>query len=92
LAVAAGLSLVGWPIPALIGLLPLGNLARTEKGYETGRTTFRLTLGGMDHTDALLAKTRRLLIDLNRLIADEEACYNRKQLSFRAPRASSSRP
>ncbi|MBN2469670.1 MAG: pyridoxal phosphate-dependent aminotransferase, partial [Anaerolineae bacterium] len=68
-----------------IGLLPLATFARTEKGFETGRTTFRLTLGGADNAAALLAKTRRLLIDLNRLIAEEDARYNRKHLSFRAP-------
>ena len=50
-----------------------------------GRRTFRLTLGGSDHTQALLAKTRRLLIDLNRMIAEEEARYNRKQLTIRIP-------
>jgi aspartate/methionine/tyrosine aminotransferase len=66
-----------------IGLLPLAAFARTEKGYETGRTTFRLTLGGVDHADLLLAKTRRLLIDLNRLIAEEETHYNRKRITFR---------
>jgi hypothetical protein len=32
-----------------IGLLPLSTFARTEKGFETGRTTFRLTLGGVDN-------------------------------------------
>ncbi len=51
-----------------IGLLPLATFARTEEGFETGRTTFRLTLGGVDNAEILLAKTRRLLIDLNRLI------------------------
>ncbi len=69
-----------------IGLLPLATFARTEKGFETGRTTFRLTLGGIDGAKALLAKTRRLLIDLNRLIAEEDARYNRKHLSFHVSR------
>lgn len=82
----AGLSL-DWLSSSLarrgIGLLPLATFARTEKGFETGRTTFRLTLGGVDNAETLLAKTRRLLIDLNRLIANEDARYNRKQLSFR---------
>ncbi len=82
----AGLSL-DWLASSLarrgIGLLPLATFARTEKGYETGRTTFRLTLGGVDNAEILLAKTRRLLIDLNRLIAEEESRYNRKQLPFR---------
>ena len=63
-----------------IGLLPLATFARTEKGFETGRTTFRLTLGGVDSGEILAAKTRRLLIDLNRLIADEDAQYNRKRV------------
>jgi aspartate/methionine/tyrosine aminotransferase len=81
----AGLSL-DWLASSLarrgIGLLPMATFARTEKGFETGRTTFRLTLGGVDGTEIVLAKTRRLLIDLNRLIAEEEARYNRKQLAF----------
>ena len=74
-----------------IGLLPLATFARTEKGFETGRTTFRLTLGGVDSGEILAAKTRRLLIDLNRLIADEDAQYNRKQLSFKLHESSASR-
>jgi aspartate/methionine/tyrosine aminotransferase len=74
-----------------IGLLPLATFARTEEGFETGRTTFRLTLGGVDGAEILLAKTRHLLIDLNRLIGEEEAHYNRKALSFRIPENRSSR-
>ncbi len=74
-----------------IGLLPLATFARTEKGFETGRTTFRLTLGGVDNGEILGAKTRRLLIDLNRLIADEDAQYNRKPLSFHMHESSASR-
>jgi len=81
----AGLSL-DWLASSLArrgtGMLPLATFARTEKGFETGRTTFRLTLGGVDNADIILAKTRRLLIDLNRLIAEEEARYNRKKLSI----------
>jgi aspartate/methionine/tyrosine aminotransferase len=81
----AGLSL-DWLASSLarqgIGMLPLATFARTEKGFETGRTTFRLTLGGVDGAEALSAKTRRLLIDLNRLITEENARYNRKVLSF----------
>lgn len=68
-----------------IGLLPLATFARTEQGFETGRTTFRLTLGGVDNAETLLTKTRRLLIDLNRLIAEEDARYNRRQLSVHMP-------
>ena len=84
----AGLSL-DWLASSLarrgIGLLPLATFARTEKGFETGRTTFRLTLGGVDGAEVLLAKTRRLLIDLNRLIAEEEARYNRRIPHVRIP-------
>ncbi len=83
----AGLSL-DWLASSLarrgIGLLPLTTFVRTDKGFETGRTMFRLTLGGVDPAEILLVKTRRLLIDLNRLIAEEDAHYNRKSLSFRA--------
>ncbi len=74
-----------------IGLLPLATFARTEKGFETGRTTFRLTLGGADNAETLLAKTRRLLIDLNRLIAEENARYNRRELAFRLPQSAHDR-
>ncbi len=92
----AGLSL-DWLSSSLarrgIGMLPLATFARTEKGFETGRTTFRLTLGGVDDAGVLLAKTRRLLIDLNRLIASEDARYNRKTPRFRtASRANNRLP
>jgi aspartate/methionine/tyrosine aminotransferase len=90
----AGLSL-DWLASSLarrgIGLLPLATFARTEEGYDTGRRTFRLTLGGSDHATVLLAKTRRLLIDLNHIIAEEEARYNRKQLSLHIPAGVASR-
>lgn len=90
----AGLSL-DWLASSLarsgIGMLPLAAFARTEKGFETGRKTFRLTLGGTDNADVLVGKTRRLLIDLNRLIAEEDARYNRKQVSFDVPERSRSR-
>ncbi len=90
----AGLSL-DWLASSLarrgIGMLPLATFARTEEGFDTGRSTFRLTLGGSDHAEALLAKTRRLLIDLNRMIAEEEARYSRKQLSFHIPASLTSR-
>ncbi|PKL84324.1 MAG: hypothetical protein CVV24_00505 [Ignavibacteriae bacterium HGW-Ignavibacteriae-3] len=62
-----------------IGLLPLSTFARTEKGFERGRKTFRLTLGGADNASILLKKTRRVLIDLNRMIAEESANYSRKK-------------
>ena len=64
-----------------IGLVPLSTFARTEKGFERGRKTFRLTLGGSDNAEILLKKTRRVLIDLNRMIAEEEANYNRKKFA-----------
>lgn len=90
----AGLSL-DWLSTSLarrgIGMLPLATFARTEKGFETGRTTFRLTLGGSDDAKTMLAKTRRLLIDFNRLIANEEARYNRKELTFRATPSTNNR-
>jgi aspartate/methionine/tyrosine aminotransferase len=90
----AGLSL-DWLASSLarrgIGMLPLATFARTEKGFETGRTTFRLTLGGMDGAEVLLAKTRSLLIDLNRLIAEESARYNRKRLPSHIPDRASHR-
>jgi aspartate/methionine/tyrosine aminotransferase len=60
-----------------IGMLPLSTFARTEHGFDMGRKTFRLTLGGSDGAEILLKKTRRVLIDLNRLIAEESSRYNR---------------
>jgi aspartate/methionine/tyrosine aminotransferase len=72
--IASGLARQG------IGLIPLSTFAHTEEGFETGRKSFRLTLGGTDGAGPLLTKTRRVLIDLNRLIADEESHYNRKSL------------
>ncbi|HKJ27944.1 MAG TPA: pyridoxal phosphate-dependent aminotransferase, partial [Anaerolineales bacterium] len=83
----AGLSL-DWLASSLarqgIGLLPLSTFARTEEGFENGRKTFRLTLGGKDNAETLQGKTRRLLIDLNRLIAEEQSRYNRKDLNLTA--------
>jgi aspartate/methionine/tyrosine aminotransferase len=66
-----------------IGLIPLSTFARTAKGFESGRKTFRLTLGGTDNADALLKKTRRVLIDLNRMIGEEASNYNRKQFAVK---------
>ncbi len=71
-----------------VGLLPLTTFARTEAGFETARKTFRLTLGGVDGAETLLTKTRHLLIDLNRLIGEEDAHYNRISLPARATAAS----
>ena len=66
-----------------IGLIPLSTFARTAKGFESGRKTFRLTLGGTDNAEVLLKKTRRVLIDLNRMIGEETANYNRKQFEVK---------
>jgi aspartate/methionine/tyrosine aminotransferase len=74
--IASGLARQG------IGLFPLSTFARTEEGFETGRGSFRLTLGGADPAERLLTKTRRVLIDLNRLLAEEESHYNRKRLAL----------
>jgi len=48
---ASGLALQG------VGLVPLSTFARTEKGFDTARKTFRLTLGGTDSAEILLIKT-----------------------------------
>ncbi|MCK5034087.1 MAG: pyridoxal phosphate-dependent aminotransferase, partial [Calditrichia bacterium] len=65
-----------------IGLIPLTVFARTAKGYDLARKTFRLTLGGETNPEELRRKTRRVLIDLNRMIADEEAKYNKRKLNL----------
>jgi aspartate/methionine/tyrosine aminotransferase len=77
--VAAGLARQG------IGLVPLSTFARTEKGFDAGRKAFRLTLGGTDGASVLLNKTRRVLIDLNRVIAEEAAGYSRKLFPVHTP-------
>ncbi len=59
-----------------IGLVPLTTFSRTGKGYELARKTFRLTLGGSSDHEELFRKTRRVLIDLNRLIKEESTRYN----------------
>jgi aspartate/methionine/tyrosine aminotransferase len=64
-----------------IGLVPLTTFARTAKGFESARKTFRLTLGGKDGPEELYRKTRRTLIDLNRLIAEESANYSRRMFT-----------
>jgi hypothetical protein len=70
---------------ARIGMVPLSAFARTEEGFETGRKAFRLTLGGTDAAPVLLGKTRRVLIDLNRLVAEEAAHYSRNSFPVRLP-------
>ncbi|MFH1198127.1 MAG: aminotransferase class I/II-fold pyridoxal phosphate-dependent enzyme [bacterium] len=74
-----------------IGLVPLASFARTSKGYELGRKSFRLTLGGTDSPEILLRKTRRVLIDMNRLIAEEKAKYNKRSFSLKPAYKNNSR-
>jgi aspartate/methionine/tyrosine aminotransferase len=66
-----------------IGLIPLSTFARTEKGFDAARNSFRLTLGGTDNSDTLSIKTRRVLIDLNRMIGEESSGYNRKEFDIK---------
>lgn len=66
-----------------IGLVPLSAFARTSKGFELARKSFRLTLGGTDSPEILLRKTRRVLIDLNRLVAEEKAKYNKQTFAVK---------
>ncbi len=66
-----------------IGLIPLTAFARLEEGFDLARQTFRLTLGGSDGADPLARKMRRVLIDLNRLIAEETSRYTRKAMPIR---------
>ncbi len=73
-----------------IGLVPLASFARTSKGYELGRKSFRLTLGGTDTPEILLRKTRRVLIDLNRLIAEEKSKYNKQLFAIKTQSRKSS--
>ncbi len=67
-----------------IGMVPLSTFARTENGFDAGRKTFRLTLGGTDSANILLKKTRRVLIDLNRLIDEESSNYSKKILNIKS--------
>ncbi len=65
-----------------IGLIPFSTFARTAQGFDLAHRSFRLTLGGGDSTTALQRKMRRTLIDLNRVLGDEESRYN-----LRVPRS-----
>jgi len=67
-----------------IGLIPLTAFARLEEGFDLARQTFRLTLGGSDGAEPLARKMRRVLIDLNRLIAEETSRYTRKTMPVKA--------
>ncbi len=60
-----------------IGMIPLTTFSRTAKGYEIAQKSFRLTLGGIDGAEELLHKMRRVIIDINRLIAEEASKYQR---------------
>ncbi len=66
-----------------IGLIPLTTFARTASGFETARNAFRLTLGGQTRGEKLYYQMRRVLIDLNRLIAQEASVFQKK--SFPVP-------
>ncbi len=65
-----------------IGLVPLSTFSRTEKGFEAGRKTFRLTLGGTDNASTLNIKARRVIIDLNRMIAEEASKYCKREFKI----------
>ena len=71
-----------------IGMIPLSSFARTKHGYELARKVFRLTLGGADSAETILRKTRKALIELNRIVADEKIKYIRHSFSV-APISSS---
>jgi len=62
-----------------IGLIPLSTFARTAMGYKIARKAFRLSLGGSADAEKLYRQTRRLCIDLNRLLTIETAKYIRKE-------------
>ncbi len=56
-----------------IGLIPLSAFARTAEGFTRARNAFRLSLGGAVDGERLYYQMRRVLIDLNRLIAQQAA-------------------
>ncbi len=63
-----------------IGLVPLTTFARTATGYQMARKAFRLTLGGKLSGERLYYQTRRVLIDLNRIIAREASLFQKQIL------------
>ncbi len=63
-----------------IGLIPLTSFARTSYGFTAASKSFRLSLGGADSADDLRFKTRRMLIDLNRIVRFKEASVRRVSL------------
>ena len=66
-----------------IGLVPLTTFARTAKGFDLARKNFRLTLGGTDKPEAIKRKARRVLIDLNYMLSEENALYNKKKPAYK---------
>ncbi len=58
-----------------IGLVPLTAFSKSKRGYALARNRFRLSLGGKDDAEVLKNKTRRLIIELNRLIDEESRDY-----------------
>ncbi len=68
--------------PRGIGLIPFSTFARTARGFNLARKSFRLTLGGRDGPFLLQRKTRRVIIDLNRLIEDQEKLYTVQTIPF----------
>lgn len=63
-----------------IGLIPLTAFARTSPGYTAACKSFRLSLGGGDSAEDLQFKTRRMFIDLNRIIRIKAASVRRVDL------------
>ncbi|WP_456441373.1 aminotransferase class I/II-fold pyridoxal phosphate-dependent enzyme [Caldithrix abyssi] len=63
-----------------VGLAPLTTFARTAAGYQMARKAFRLTLGGHISGEKLYYQTRRVLIDLNRIIAQEASLFQKALL------------
>jgi len=66
-----------------VGVVPLSAFARTSRGYEIARSCFRLTLGGTDDNETLRKKARRLLIDLNRIIAELKSHYKIEEPNYK---------
>ena len=66
--------------PRGIGLLPFSTFARTAPGFDLAHKSFRLTLGGGDGASLFQRKMRRVMIDLNRLIEDQETLYTFQSL------------
>ncbi|MCB0284343.1 MAG: aminotransferase class I/II-fold pyridoxal phosphate-dependent enzyme, partial [Calditrichaeota bacterium] len=65
------------------GLIPMTAFSKTAEGFEKARKSFRLTLGGLDDATTLRHKTRRLVIELNRLLHEEAQAY--REFRFKSP-------